>query len=870
MSNSRRPISANFTRLSLNQKSRFIVGSNKSSGSAKKSSSHSKYRNAAAASPWELKSDFSPTIKVTSLQPAISSSRRLKQHRYSKQRPQTSNGVSTRRQSGGASKMQQSESNAGLLTYLHHSGSKVKKENPARFRTSTSRKSSRSSKASAHAFNSSYSSSNVRLDLPSKHGGSHAGSSTSRSSSSSGSRFSVSNNANFGLEESPEHQHHSQPQSKDSVIFAIDPKQPLCPIVFRDEKAKSISRERLNLDNRNLSKCPMLRGEENLRLLNYENNLISKISNLNNLGNLIFLDLYNNRIAKMENLQCLPMLRVLMLGRNQICKIEQLESLHCLDVLDLHSNQISKIENLNHLSELRVLNLAGNEIASIENIFNLKNLVELNLRRNIIYKVDSLLPHQKLQRILLSNNNLREVKALMPISLAKAVQQLTIDNNPFYDKFSNSRSKKNSVHANSLNARIVPMFGALKQLNNFEISDAIKQQLREQSRAVSASSSSSSSSAALTATSAGSAQSAKQLQQQSMMSIAKAKFSTNPIQNEDVDALLAQTHDLKENIQSENKEAADQVPSVDVDESKKSSASATPVQPNEPLMTSAELISQIRAEWLERECDNESAKKPSADRLKHFELDVKENRGNVLRMYGCGLPKMERNGYFSNLAELHFFFVPFNALTKYFNSIKALKTVQALTFHFNHIHSLYQIDALSVVSHIKRVDFGAANESNRITVTAPTLYRLYCIFRLPNIVEIDHRAVSAAEKQMADEQFSFLRNEWKNAQILLTRGFCAPILSEIRNINADDERHYKQHINDIFQKYPFAKDARADESEADLDSDDMSEFLQHQSKARQSIDRAIAVYKSRRRVREMWPRIVAEYIHEVVRDLHAS
>ena len=267
--------------------------------------------------------------------------------------------------------------------------------------------------------------------------------------------------------------------AKDSVIFAIDPKEPQCPIVFRDERSKTASRERLNLDSRNLSCCPMLRGEEKLRLLNYENNVISKIANLGNLGHLIFLDLYNNRISRMENLHCVPMLRVLMLGRNQIATIEGLHTLHCLDVLDLHSNQIRNIENLGTLKELRVLNLAGNDIQSIEHIQNLKNLVELNLRRNQIYKTDSFVPHQKLQRLLLSNNHFRDIKAIGPLTAAKNIQQLTIDNNPFYEKFNNKTRQKTNIYSNILNVKLVAMFPAMTQLNNYEISETVKKQLAQ-------------------------------------------------------------------------------------------------------------------------------------------------------------------------------------------------------------------------------------------------------------------------------------------------------------------------------------------------------------------------------------------------------
>ena len=57
--------------------------------------------------------------------------------------------------------------------------------------------------------------------------------------------------------------------------------------------------ECFNLDKRNLDVCPLIKGENKLRLLNYQNNKISVISNLENLSDLIFLDFYNNNLKSL-------------------------------------------------------------------------------------------------------------------------------------------------------------------------------------------------------------------------------------------------------------------------------------------------------------------------------------------------------------------------------------------------------------------------------------------------------------------------------------------------------------------------------------------------------------------------------------------
>ncbi|CAN0554709.1 unnamed protein product, partial [Ectocarpus sp. 12 AP-2014] len=159
-------------------------------------------------------------------------------------------------------------------------------------------------------------------------------------------------------------------------------------LVRRSEDAKKRSPERLNLHRRRLTSCPIIQGDNRLRLLNYQNNLISKITNLANLPNLIFIDLYNNVIDTLEGpLSTMTALRVMMVGKNKIQKISNLRSLRKLDVLDLHSNFIQTMGGLDGLQDLRVLNLAGNQIKAVENVSCLTALTELNLRRNNIEKV---------------------------------------------------------------------------------------------------------------------------------------------------------------------------------------------------------------------------------------------------------------------------------------------------------------------------------------------------------------------------------------------------------------------------------------------------------------------------------------------------
>jgi hypothetical protein len=160
-------------------------------------------------------------------------------------------------------------------------------------------------------------------------------------------------------------------------------------IINRTNEERALCPDKLILERKGLTQCPVVEGEDAFKLVNYQHNQIRQIQNLDQMRHLIFLDLYNNQLERITGLGTLVNLRVLMLGKNRIAKIENLNNLLYLDILDLHGNQISKIENLNMLRELRVLNLAANQIKLVENLSSLEAMIELNLRRNEIEEVVS-------------------------------------------------------------------------------------------------------------------------------------------------------------------------------------------------------------------------------------------------------------------------------------------------------------------------------------------------------------------------------------------------------------------------------------------------------------------------------------------------
>ncbi|XP_062998442.1 leucine-rich repeat-containing protein 49 [Elgaria multicarinata webbii] len=202
------------------------------------------------------------------------------------------------------------------------------------------------------------------------------------------------------------------------------------PLVHRTAEEKTQHSDRLTLERQKLTVCPIIDGEEHLRLLSFQHNCITRIQNISNLQHLIFLDLYDNQIEEISGLSTLRSLRVLLLGNNRIKRISNLDNLVNLDVLDLHGNQIAIIENLNHLSDLRVLNLARNCLTYIENLNGLDSLTELNLRYNQIRFVKDVDTLPCLQRLFLSSNNISRFDDILCLADSASISDITLDGNP--------------------------------------------------------------------------------------------------------------------------------------------------------------------------------------------------------------------------------------------------------------------------------------------------------------------------------------------------------------------------------------------------------------------------------------------------------
>ncbi|XP_044915022.1 leucine-rich repeat-containing protein 49 isoform X2 [Felis catus] len=158
--------------------------------------------------------------------------------------------------------------------------------------------------------------------------------------------------------------HSAGPNVSGDHINLASSSMPSFPILQRSSEEKILYSDRLTLERQKLTVCPIIDGEEHLRLLNFQHNFITRIQNISNLQRLIFLDLYDNQIEEISGLSTLRSLRVLLLGKNRIKKISNLENLKSLDVLDLHGNQ----RDVDNLPSLQRLFLSFNNISTFESV----------------------------------------------------------------------------------------------------------------------------------------------------------------------------------------------------------------------------------------------------------------------------------------------------------------------------------------------------------------------------------------------------------------------------------------------------------------------------------------------------------------------
>lgn len=523
--------------------------------------------------------------------------------------------------------------------------------------------------------------------------------------------------------------HHHEPEKStpylpgDRVIFAESPSAPGIPIVYRTVEERSSNPDRLNLDRRKLTVCPILEGEEHLRLLNFQHNQISKIQHLSNLRRLIFLDLYDNSITDMTGLSSLKSLRVLMLGKNRIRHITSLETLSKLDVLDLHGNQIEVISNLRHLTELRVLNLAGNQIEQVDNLAGMDTLTELNLRRNKITSIREIDLLPSLQRLFLSYNSISRWENVICLGESPSLCEISLDGNPI----ASESCYKQMILKNMIQ---------LKQLDSKRITD--------DERRVAA------------------------------VIVRKEEERKREVHKQ---AIAKEKKRLAINNAARQWEAEFGVVSVNTVDEMTSSSSLNSYRSDYSNRTDGTGSMPGNAAWLnyaesqrsfqqnphyitENSKQGTGSHLPQATSLDMSESYLAEIDGDCLQLFGPGaLDSLDKNWgaqASSSVTTISVQFINFNDFCSFIPKIRnRFPNAKNLIFKEVNLHSLPQINALS---QMRRLESISVECSPGNPITQYSLWRLYILFRLSHfeLKKVNNDPVTPAEVENAENIFGML------------------------------------------------------------------------------------------------------------------
>ncbi|XP_056022974.1 leucine-rich repeat-containing protein 49-like isoform X9 [Ostrea edulis] len=529
----------------------------------------------------------------------------------------------------------------------------------------------------------------------------------------------------------------------DRVIFAESPSAPGIPVVYRTPEERSSNPDRLNLDRRKLSVCPILEGEDQLRLLNYQHNMITKIQHLSSLKRLIFLDLYDNQIEEISGLSSLKSLRVLMLGKNRIKKIENLDTLTKLDVLDLHGNQISLIENLNHLSELRVLNLAGNQIVNVDNLMGMDSLAELNLRRNRIKTVLDVDTLPSLQRLFLSFNDISSFEDISSLSDSASLSEISLDGNPitqeqYYKQIvlrHMQQLKQLDMKRVTEEERRIALVMARKEEEKKKESNRTNVMKEKKRLAIN------------------NAKRQWEVMQGSMINrtgklVKMPELYANHVGSVANSVLISPSNDENLEVESVNSESKQSSRGGSRPTSAQSAADERPRTGNK--------VQQFKSEAQKTGQLKETVIFGNQGRYANDLNNLADLEGDSLTMYGPqSLEALDRNwGMQAAGAVTHvvFKFIDFVDIAKHLHKIRTrFPGVQSITFSSTNIQSLVQINALSTVRRLDNLTIDL--DGNPITKF--TLWRMYVIFRLAHFAlkKINDVEISAADIVNAEKLF---------------------------------------------------------------------------------------------------------------------
>lgn len=144
---------------------------------------------------------------------------------------------------------------------------------------------------------------------------------------------------------------------------------------------------------------------------------------------------------------------------------------------------------------------------------------------------------------------------------------------------------------------------------------------------------------------------------------------------------------------------------------------------------------------------------------------------NKLFIYGNALEVLNNPDFQKTVEQISFQYVRFDNIIgpSNINKLKRFLKLKSLFFQDNNIYSFIQISKLEALTSLMSLSI----EKNEVSDTV--LLRTFIVYRFPNVVEINDKAVTDADKQRARQQFQHFD------KILSTPTIFSPVANQSRN-----------------------------------------------------------------------------------------
>ncbi|KAJ3276320.1 Leucine-rich repeat-containing protein 49 [Terramyces sp. JEL0728] len=406
------------------------------------------------------------------------------------------------------------------------------------------------------------------------------------------------------------------------------------------------------------------------------------------------LDLNNRNLQTFPKLRDQEALKLLDLQNNLLSKIENLDNLSNLVFLDLYNNYIEKISGMEGLFSLRVLMLGRNKIQCLEGLEFLNKLDILDLHSNRIEKI-GISPFNPE-----NFGNLFNLRVLnLEDNLVQEIPTLT----GLYS-LCEMNIKKNK-HLKKL-SKMLLSDNKIAALHDLESMFAIP-------------------------------------------NLAEVSMDQNPIaENSNFKTLIvSKMPNLKlldgKRILDETKRNAIRL--LKKEENRKRDLEKR----NDFMMEREKFISQIKENWANGKFNESNVtlidSETTFGKSAYVELD-----GTCLHIYGNGIAAITRHES-QNISALHFDFIDASIITPCIPIILKLKNLTSIEFGTCKINQLSQIKQLKLLPNLQNLTISENN-----TVVKMSVYRLFTIYILGNLVQLDGALINQIEKRNAFDKFKIL------------------------------------------------------------------------------------------------------------------